>query len=133
MDPSRKGEYRIANIAMVLLVICLALMTWAQLADVDGAPGWAPVASVASTVFLGLSTLTQCPRRAALMRLLTGTWIIAAPHLFGFSQVAPTFWVYLVIGVFVVATSLSGVPAVYEQRLGPSSRVGRREVSRHPI
>jgi hypothetical protein len=112
MDGSREREYRIGSIAVLSLVLCLALVTWAQLADAGGALGWGPVASVASTVFLGLTTLTHCPRRAALMRLLTGTWIIAAPHLFGFSQVVPVSWAYLAIGGLAVATSLWNLTAL---------------------
>ncbi len=106
MDGSRERECRIVSIAVLLSVVCLALVTWAQLADAGGALAWGPVASVASMVFLGLASLTYCPRRAALMRLLTGTWIIAAPHLFGFSQVRPVFWAYLAIGGLAGATSL---------------------------
>lgn len=101
---SERDEHPIAHLLVLLSVVCLALVTWAQLSEVM--PGWKPVISVASTVVLALGALTRCARRAALLRVLVGMWMIAEPVLFGFWQIAPVTWSYMATGVLVAAISL---------------------------
>jgi hypothetical protein len=108
-ESDRAAEYRIGNTAVLLSVLYLTLMTWGQLAGANHRLEWGPVAGVASTVVFGLAALTQCPRRAAFARLLTGMWMIAVPYLFGFSQISPVAWAYLAIGAVVGASSAKHV------------------------
>lgn len=99
-------EHPIVHLLVLLSAVCLALVTWAHLSD--EMPGWGPVISVASTVVLALGTLTRCGRRAALIRVLLGLWIMAQPTLFGFWQIAPITWSYTVVGTLIAAISFAG-------------------------
>jgi hypothetical protein len=62
---------------------------------------WKSYASVALAVLLALAALTRQPHWAIAMRFLSGCWMIAAPYLLNFSDIAPALWAYLAIGVLL--------------------------------
>ena len=53
----RFGErnHSVADVVMLLAVVCLALVTWSYLGDAASVPLWKPYASVALAVLLALS------------------------------------------------------------------------------
>lgn len=95
-----------ADIMMVLATVCLALVTWLYLGDAASVPLWKPYVSVALAVLLTLGALTRQPHWAISMRFLSGGWIIAAPYVLKFADIAPALWVHLAIGVLVAAMAL---------------------------
>jgi hypothetical protein len=112
--PTRFGErtHGITDLTLLTAVVALALGTWAFLADANGTAAWKPATGVAVTVLLALATLTRQPRWAAVIRMLTGAWIIAAPHVLGFAQVAPAVRLSLTIGTVVATLAMPGFVAL---------------------
>lgn len=107
----RFGErhHSVADVVMVLAAVCLALVSWSYLGDAASVPLWKPYASVALVVLLTLAALTRQPHWAISIRLLTGGWMIAAPYLLKFADIAPALWAYLTIGVLLATiASISG-------------------------
>ena len=114
MRLERFGErhHSIADVVMVLAVVCLALVTWSYLGDAASVPVWKPYASVALAVLLTLAALTRQPHWAISMRFLSGGWMIAAPYLLEFADIAPALWAYLAIGVLLATmATISGAYA----------------------
>ena len=114
MRLERFGErhHSVADVVTVLAVVCLALVTWSYLGDTARVPLWKPYASVALAVLLTLAALTRHPHWAISMRFLSGGWMIAAPYLLKFADIAPALWAYLAIGVLLATiASISGAYA----------------------
>jgi hypothetical protein len=109
-------EHGIADAVLLLAVVCLALMTWSFLADVAGVPLWKPFASTAVTGLFALAALTRHPCWAASIRFLTGGWVVAAPYLLKFADIAPALQAYLAIGTLLVIMSIPGVAAAGARR-----------------
>jgi hypothetical protein len=112
----RFGErhHSVADVVMVLAVVCLALVTWSYLGDTASVPLWKPYASIALAILLTLAALTRQPHWAISMRFLSGGWMIAAPYLLKFAEIAPALcWAYLAIGVLIATmASISGAYAL---------------------
>jgi hypothetical protein len=110
----RFGErhHSAADIVMVLAVVCLALATWSYLGGAASVPLWKPYASVALAVVLTLAALTRQPH----WRFLSGGWMIAAPYLLKFSDIAPALWAYLAIGVLLA--TMASISGAYASRSG---------------
>jgi hypothetical protein len=106
----RLGErhHGVADAVVVLAVVCLALVTWSYLGDAASVPQWKSYAGVALAMLLTLAALTRQPRWAMSMRFLLGGWMIAAPYLLKFADIAPALWAYLAIGALV--TTLASIP-----------------------
>ena len=114
----------VADIVMLLAVVCLALVTWSYLGDAASVPVWKPYASVALAVLLTLAALTRRPHWAISMRFLSGGWIIAAPYLLKFADIAPALWAYLAIGVLLATmASISGAYAFRSDSSLPTAQV----------
>lgn len=103
------SEQRFADIVVLLGVVCLVLATWPGLSHSVGMPLWTSCFSTVATMFLALAALTRHPYWAARIRLLTGTWIIAAPHLLGFADLTSAPRTYLTIGALIAAMSVPGL------------------------
>jgi hypothetical protein len=119
------GERRhsVADLVMVLAAVCLALVTWSCLGDAAGVPLWKPYASVGVAVLLTLGALTRQPHGAISMRFLSGGWIIAAPYLLKFADIAPALWAHLALGVLLATMALlSGAFALRSASLLPSAQ-----------
>jgi hypothetical protein len=110
-------HHSIADVLMVLAVVCLALMTWSYLGNAASVPLWKPYVSIALAVLLTLGALTRQPRWAISMRFLSGGWIIAAPYVLKFADIAPALWAYLAIGIPLATTAL--IPGAFALRSGP--------------
>lgn len=111
MRLERLGErnHGVADVVMLLAVVCLALATWSYLGDAATLPLWRSYASVALAGLLALAALTRQPHWATSMRFLTGAWTIAAPYLLEFAHIAPAFRAYMAIGALLLTTaSISG-------------------------
>ncbi len=126
MRLERFGErdHSIADIAVLLAVVCVALVTWSNFAGVPGAPLWRSYASVGLTVLLALAAQTRHLRWAASIRFLLGGWMIVAPYLLGFAHIAPGSWAYLAIGTFLTTASF---PVIVTPKTG-GARVRSSEV-----
>ena len=114
MGLERFGErhHSVADVVMVLAVVCLALVTWSYLGNAASVPLWKPYASVALAVLLTLAALTRQPHWAISMRFLSGGWMIAAPYFLKFADIAPALWAYLTIGgLLATMASISGAYA----------------------
>ena len=61
------------------------------------------------TVLIALAALTRNPDWAMAIRFLTRGWLIAAPFVLKFDDVAPALWSYLVIGTLVAAATTPGI------------------------
>jgi hypothetical protein len=105
----REREHGVADIAMLLSVICLSIVTWAHLGAGGEMPSWKPYIGVAVAWWLSLAALTRHPSWSASIRCLTGGWMMVAPYLLGFPNIEPAHWAYLAAGL--VLTILS-VPAL---------------------
>lgn len=110
MRPDRTGDrqHSIADLLILFAAITLTLATWAYLSGGSGVPVWKSYASVAITLLLALAALTRNPDWAAAIRILTGLWLIAAPYLLRFHDVAPATWTYLTVGAIVTALAVPG-------------------------
>jgi hypothetical protein len=106
----------------MLAVVSASLATWAGLCDSSGVALWKSYVSVGVAVLLALAALTRHPGWAAASRVLIGAWMIAAPYLLGFADVAPTRSAYLLIGIAVMITSATW----YTQMLKQVGHIGRR-------
>lgn len=102
----------IADVAVLLATVCVALATWSGLADAQGIPLWRALSGVAVTTLFGLAALTRHPRWAAAMRLLLGAWMMGAPLALGFSANGAALWTYVAVGAFLVALSARAVTAL---------------------
>ena len=114
----------VADVVMVLAVVCLALVTWSYLGDAASVPLWKPYASVALAMLLTLAAMTRQPHWAISMRFLTGVWIIVAPYLLKFADIAPALSAYLAIGVLLATiASISGAYALRSDAPHPTAEV----------
>jgi uncharacterized membrane protein len=123
----RFGErhHSVADVVMVLAAVCLALVTWSYLGAAASVPLWKPYASVALAVLLTLAALTRQPYWAISMRFLSGGWMIAAPYLLKFADIAPALWAYLAIGVLLATmAAISGAYASRSDSPLPAAQVG---------
>jgi hypothetical protein len=111
--PRQIGSLDLATLASVL---CVALATWACLDAASGVAEWRPSLAVVVMLLLALAALTRHPRWAAMMRLLTGSWIVAAPYLLGFAAAAPAARIYLGVGVLLSTMAVPPVAALYCRR-----------------
>jgi hypothetical protein len=122
----RFGErhHSVTDVVMVLAVVCLAFVTWSYLGDAASVPLWKPYASVALAMLLTLAAMTRQPHWAISMRFLTGVWIIAAPYLLKFADIAPALSAYLAIGVLLATiASISGAYALRSDAPHPTAQV----------
>ena len=122
----RFGErhHSVTDVVMVLAVVCLAFVTWLYLGDAASVPLWKPYASVALAMLLTLAAMTRQPHWAISMRFLTGVWIIAAPYLLKFADIAPALSAYLAIGVLLATiASISGAYALRSDAPHPTAQV----------
>ena len=110
-------EHGISDVVMLLAVVCLALVTWCCLADAASVPLWKSYTSVTLAVLFALAALTRHPHWASSIRLLTGIWMIAAPYLLQFADIAPAFWAYLAIGTLLVTVSIPGSVVLCTHRI----------------
>ncbi len=109
LDDAKDREHGAVDLLVLLATVCLALATWAYLADTSSVPPWKAFVSVAITVLLALAALTRNLDWAMAIRFLTGGWLIAAPFVLGFDDVAPALWSYLVIGTLVATAATPGI------------------------
>jgi hypothetical protein len=109
-------EHSIADLVMLLAIVCLALVTWSHVVDAAGAPPWKLYTTLAVSMLLALASLTRHPRWAAWIRLLTGGWIIAAPYMLKFADAAAAPWAHLGTGILLVAVSIPGLPVLGARR-----------------
>ncbi len=124
LDRFGERHHSVADVVMVLAVVCLALVTWSYLGDAASVPLWKPYASVALAVLLTLAALTRQPHWAISMRFLSGGWMIAAPYLLKFTDIAPALWAYLAIGVLLTTmASISGAYALRSDTPLPTAQV----------
>jgi hypothetical protein len=75
---AKDREHGAVDLLVLSATVCLALATWAYLADTSSVPPWKAFVSVVITVLLAL---TRNPDWAVAIRFLTGGWLIAA-HLY---------------------------------------------------
>jgi hypothetical protein len=116
-------DHSAADVVMVLAVICLALVTWSYLGEAASVPLWKSYASVTLSVLLALAALTRQPHWAISMRFLSGGWMIAAPFLLKFSDIAPALRAYLAIGVLLATmASISGASALRSDSPPPTAQ-----------
>jgi hypothetical protein len=74
-------------------------------------------------VLLALAALTRQPHWAIAMRFLSGGWMIAAPFLLKFSDIAPALRAYLAIGVLLATmASISGASALRSDLPPPTAQ-----------
>lgn len=108
MRPDKKPgrDHDVTDLLILLAVVILALATWSSLSDAAGVPVWKSCISVVTSLFLALAALTRNPDWAAWIRMLTGGWLIAAPYLLKFQDIAPAFWTHLAIGAAVTALAI---------------------------
>jgi hypothetical protein len=99
-------EHDLADIAGLLAVVGLALVTWSYLADAVAMPPWRTYTSVGLTILFALAALTRRSHWAASIRFLMGGWLIVAPYLLGFADIAPAAWAYLTAGAVLVTLSM---------------------------
>jgi hypothetical protein len=60
-DDAKDREHGALDLLVLLATVCLALATWAYLADTSGVPPWKAFVSVVITVLLALAALTRNP------------------------------------------------------------------------
>jgi hypothetical protein len=117
-------HHSVADVVMVFAVVCLAIVTWSYLGDAASVPLWKPYASVALAMLLTLAALTRQPHWAIAMRFLSGGWMIAAPFLLKFADIAPALWAHLATGVLLATmSSISGAHALRSCSLFPTAQV----------
>jgi hypothetical protein len=111
--PERFGErnHSVADVVMLLAVVCLAIVTWSHLGDAASVPLWKAYASVALAGLLALAALTRQPHWATSMRFLTAAWVIAAPYLLGFVHITSVLPAYMAIGAVLMMASILGASA----------------------
>ena len=109
MIDAKDREHGAVDLLVLLATVCLALATWVYLADTSSVQPWKAFVSVVVTMLLALAALTRNPDRAVAIRFLTGGWLITAPFVLGFDDVAPAFWSYLAIGTLVATAAAPGI------------------------
>jgi hypothetical protein len=110
-------EHSVVDLILLLSAMCLALATWSFLSDASRVPLWKSYVSVVITGLLVLAALTRNPHWAAAIRLLTGGWLIAAPYLLSFADIAPALWAYLSTGLLVTTLAIPGIAALFACRV----------------
>jgi hypothetical protein len=110
-------EHSVVDLILLLSAMCLALATWSFLSDASRVPLWKSYVSVVITGLLALAALTRNPHWAAAIRLLTGGWLIAAPYLLSFADIAPALWAYLSTGLLVTTLAFPGIAALFACRV----------------
>lgn len=105
-------EHGVGDVTVLLAMVFLCVTTWSYVSDTAGVPVWKLYTGVAITWFLALAALTRHRQWSVSIRLLTGVWMIAAPHLLGFSQIGPAHWSYLAVGLIVTAMAIAGVAQI---------------------
>jgi hypothetical protein len=110
LRPDRTGDrqHSIADLLILLSTVALAVATWSSLSGAAGVAVWKSVTGVAVTLLLALGALTRNPNWAAAIRVLTGLWLIAAPYLLDFNDMAPALRIYLTVGATVTAMGIAG-------------------------
>lgn len=116
LEGTWETKYRLTDLVLLLAAVCLALSTWAWLSGSAGVPLWKPYLSVFATFFLALAALTRHPLWSASIRLLASGWIIAAPWLLGFADIASAQRTYLAIGALIAAMSIPGAAGIFTRR-----------------
>jgi len=96
-------NHRVADVVMLLAVVCLAIATWSCLGAGASVPPWKAFAGVALAGLLALASLTRHPHWAICMRVLTAAWLIAAPYLLNFADIPSAFRAYMAIGALLMA------------------------------
>jgi hypothetical protein len=104
-------------VLVLLAAVVLALATWLYLSDAAGVPVWRSYISVVVTELLALATLTRNANWAAALRGLTGGWLMAAPYLLKFEDIAAAQWTYLAIGTLVAALAVPGITTLRAGRV----------------
>lgn len=118
LDDAKDREHGAVDLLVLFATVCLALATWANLADTSSVQPWKAFVSVVVTVLLALAALTRNPDWAMAIRFLTGGWLIAAPFVLRFDDVAPALWSYLAIGSLVATAA---TPAIAGRLSGRAS------------
>ena len=118
LDDAKDREHSVVDLLVLLATVCLALATWGYLADTSSVPPWKASISVVITVLLALAALTRNQDWAMAIRFLTGGWLIAAPFVLRFYDIAPALWSYLVIGTLVAAAATPGIAGRLGGRVG---------------
>jgi|SRR5271165_3457518 len=117
-DWSIERENRVANIAVILSGVYLALVTWSGLSGSAGIALWKAYFAVLATMFLALASLTRHPRWGVWFRLLMVGWIIVTPYLLAFADQSRLSRSYLMIGILLAAVSMPGVSGILGRRVG---------------
>jgi len=109
-------EHGLVDVATLLAVVWLAVVTWSSLAGTAAVPLWKPYACMALTVLFSLAALTRHARWARSIRLLLGGWLVVAPVLFRFDGIAPALWSHVTCGLLLVAASVPGIIGLWVGR-----------------
>jgi hypothetical protein len=109
-------EHGLADVATLLAVVWLAVVTWSSLAGMAVVPLWKPYVCVALTVLFSLAALTRHARWARSIRLLLGGWLVVAPFLFRFDGIAPALWSHVAFGLLLVFASAPGIIGLWAER-----------------
>jgi hypothetical protein len=109
LEDSKDVGQRAVELLVLSATVYLAVATWVYLADTSSVAPWQACISVVIAVLLALAALTRNPNRAMTIRFLTGGWLIAAPFVMGFNDVAPALWSYLAIGTLVAAAATPAI------------------------
>ena len=106
MISEREKYIRAGDTVLLACAIGQMLVTWATLAHGEGVPIWKPIVSVAVTMLLTLAALTPHELRAAALRRITAGWLLAAPWVLAFYEIAVARWFYLISGTLIASLSL---------------------------
>jgi hypothetical protein len=106
-------EHGVVDMLLLLGTVCLAVVTWAYVSEATGVALWKFYLGIALSWLLALAALTRHRQWAAWIRLLTAGWMIAAPHLLAFTDVAPARWAYVTTGMIVAVLSIPGVVSLH--------------------
>jgi hypothetical protein len=102
-------EHGVVDMLLLLATVCLAVVTWSYVPEATIVPLWKIYLSIAVSWLLALAALTRHKQWAASIRLLAGGWMIAAPHLLAFTDVAPARWAFVATGMIVAILSIPGL------------------------
>ena len=109
LDDAKDREHGALDLLVLSATVCLALATWANLAEYFRCFAVEGFRRCGETVLLAQATLTRNLDWAMAIRFLTGGWLVAAPFVLGFYDVAPALWSYLVIGTLVATAATPGI------------------------
>ena len=109
-------EPGVVDMLLLLGTVCLAVVTRSYVSEATSVAPWKFYLGIAVSWLLALAALTRHRQRAAWVRLLTAGWMIAAPHLLAFIDVAPARWAYVATGVIVAVSSIPGVVSLRVRR-----------------